>query len=104
MGDKNHAIFDRRVFYRQLPDLVLPIDPYCQSDYLERKFRDLPIENRVLKNLPADPEFRELYRPAAVPKRLLGGTEALCFFAKESFLRKRAPSELLMLSYREVGL
>jgi len=65
----------------------------------------LPIENRVLKNLPADPEFRGLYRPAAVPSKLLGGTDALCFFAKESFLRARASSgQILPLSYREVGL
>jgi hypothetical protein len=73
-------------------------------DDLERKFRDLPIENRVLKNLPVDAEFRKLYRPAAVPSKLFGGAEAICFFAAESFLRTRASSELLVLSYREVGL
>jgi hypothetical protein len=65
----------------------------------------LLIESRVLKNLPADPEFRKLYRPAAVPSKLLGGSDALCFFAKDSFLRTRASSaQILPLSYREVGL
>jgi len=105
VGDKNHAIFDRRVFYRQLPDLVLPVDPYCQRDQLDKKFRDLPMEYRVLKNLPSDDEFRALYRPAAVPSKMPGSTDALCFFVKESFLTKKISSgEILGLSYREVGL
>lgn len=105
VGDKNHAIFDRRVFYRQLPDLVLPIDPHCQTDHLEKKFRNLPIEYRVLKDLHRDAEFRELYRPAAVPSKLLGKTDMLCFFVKESFLSQRiSPGEIVGLSYRDVGL
>jgi len=104
-GDKNHAIFDRRVFYRQLPDIVLPVDPHCQRDELEKKFRNLPIEYRVLKDLHRDAEFRELYRPAAVSSKLLGRTNMLCFFVKESFLAKRnSPGEIVGLSYRDVGL
>lgn len=83
IGQKNHAAFNKDIFYRQLPDLLIHFGESCgpQIDLAE----DLWII-KVLKGLPSEPKFREHYRPIIISsENRFTERHGLCGYAKKSF-------------------
>ncbi len=74
-GITNHAAFDRGVFFSRPPDLVMPSfdevpyqvhDPRSDRPYLERQEVGESWNNRILKGLFVDPDFRRQYDFAVI--------------------------------------
>lgn len=90
VGIKNHAAFNKDVFWRLQPDIMLP-----QTELSERRIPNY--EGTFwyavpLKELPSDPEFRGAYRPAAVRRKGRLGDVFIIGIYRRDYLRELAAS------------
>jgi hypothetical protein len=92
-GPKNHAVFDPRIFYRQLPDVIVALNPYCERGNPRRKFEAFRHDYRLLKHIHREPKFRRLYTPVVIPSFLRSGSFGLCLFMRRGFLEESERSD-----------
>lgn len=71
IGIKNHAAFNRDVFFRQVPNVVLPVIKTLPSDSTDAvpSFQGGDVLSATLRRLDKDAEFLDLYNYAAVRRK-----------------------------------
>jgi arabinofuranosyltransferase len=85
VGIKNHAAFNKNVFWRLQPDIMLP-----QTELSERRipnYEAMPSYAIFLKGLPSDPDFQGRYRPAAVRRKGRPGDVFIIGIYRRDYLR-----------------
>jgi arabinofuranosyltransferase len=96
VGIKNHAAFNKNIFYKLNADIILPKDVEdakgAEIQYAE--FRDTyDFDNLAMKNIFNDSEFSRQYKCVAINKKSL--QKIIFAFASNSFLNKmKADSSL----------
>jgi arabinofuranosyltransferase len=88
-GIKNHAAFNKEVFYQLKPDLLLPRKlakpedaSLCYAEYLNT----YNFENRAMKNIFNDSGFQQSYKPVLIQK--INMANSFFAFANANFLNK----------------
>jgi hypothetical protein len=75
MGIKNHAAFNKEIFYRLQPELLLPRTIEGEREAL-MQYADLlnvnNFENKAMKNIFNDPSFQNQYKPVLVTNKDTG--------------------------------
>lgn len=94
-GLKNHAAFSKEVFYSLRPELVVPMTMPAASRQVPHDKQWL---DRVLHGLLDDPAFMSTYTYAVIQKP--AGTEALCGFVRNDYLRSLKTGPLRVRSGR----
>lgn len=93
-GIKNHAAFSKEVFYRQRPEVMIPIAlPLDAADFINRPPPDelaRYVRNRwvlePLQGLPRDAEFRAVYTLCLVSRADMQAPESIGAFLRHDFL------------------
>ncbi|MFL5809865.1 MAG: hypothetical protein ACJ749_10115, partial [Flavisolibacter sp.] len=87
-GIKNHAAFNKEVFYKMQPELLLA-KILANEQEANVTYTDLAdennFENRALKHIINDSAFKKLYEPVMLRKK---PGPPIFAFAKQSFLNK----------------
>jgi len=85
-GIKNHAAFNKSVFFSQQPEILLP--RLYDQNILPKDFSGCghPLFQEALKNLICDPEFHRLYQPASFEIPSDGTLKYLFVFIRKDYL------------------
>lgn len=82
LGIKHHAAFDKEVFFTWQPEIVWPVPEPMAPSLRTRDFVRV-----VLRGLPDDPRFLDLYEEAALHHTLSGDRGVTAFFRKDFLAR-----------------
>jgi hypothetical protein len=89
VGIKNHAAFNKNIFYQLNADLILPkdVDDVKGAEIQYAEFRDTyDFDNMAMKNIFNDSAFKQQYQCAAINKKRMQKT--IFAFASNSFINK----------------
>ena len=88
-GIKNHAAFNKDVFYQLRPDVILPRTLAQEKDAIlvyADVLDQFNFENQAMKHIFNDSAFQQLYTPVMIRKQK--NTEAFFAFARKDFLQQ----------------
>lgn len=104
-GYKNHAIFDKAIFYQHPPELLLPFEwqpALHDPGFLRDTYAADGFHNRVLKNLLTDQRFNQLYTLRGIYR----DGNAITAFVRNDYLQYLAQHQyqLVPLDYQLLDL
>ena len=96
---KNHASFNKQVFYKQAPDIVWYSSRYIDNNgNLDiKKIKISSFERKILQNIHQDKQFKEMYTGVVISNKYLD--YSLLIIASKQFLNKLDQS---IYSYKTV--
>lgn len=98
IGIKNHAAFNKDVFYILKPDILFPenvaSEKIAQIKYIQLLSND-DFLNRAMKNIFNDSVFQQTYYPAVITNKTLG--KKVFLFSNKYFLQKLQNDKSLQL-------
>jgi hypothetical protein len=96
IGIKNHAAFNKDVFYQLNPDVILPETVSGEKDAYIKYVQLLDEENfsnKAMKNIFNDIKFQQNYYPVIISNTLNG--DKLFMFSNKNFFQKLQGNKLL---------